>query len=186
MSWLQQLAEKLAGLKFWYCVRPWERAVRVRCGRWAEQTGPGLRLRIPFLDEVFVQNIRQRVLNLPVQTVTTRDGKTITISGVVNWSIADVLKMYQQLHAPEDWILNTVLAAIAETLSTAEGELTPATVGAAATLRLADDAKARVGLAIEGVTITDMARVRTYRLITGEGNSIYNCYRIGALDTATK
>ena len=181
MNWLQQIAEWLNRVRFWYTVRPWERAIRVRCGRWIVAISPGLHFRIPLLDEVFCQNVRQRVLNLPIQTATTTNGKAVTLSGAVRWHIADVELIYQKLHTPEDWIYNTVLAALAEVIFSATTVLSPQSVGELATAKVQDDSRA-MGLEIEAVSITDFAMVRTYRLISGEGNSGWSWNRVGPLD----
>lgn len=170
MNWLQQLSDWFGSLKAWYTVRPWERAIRVRYGRWTVEIGPGLHLRIPLLDQVFVQNVRLRVLNLPVQTVTNSAGETTTLSGVVSWRIRDVRVMYQRLHTPEDWILNTVLAALAEAVYESREPMSPKAAGEIAAALIMGPAR-DVGMEIEQVSVTDLAKVRTYRLITGEGNS---------------
>lgn len=181
-NWLQQIADWFHRLAFWFVVRPWERGITVRCGRWVLDMVPGIHLRLPFLDEVFVQNVRVRVLNLPVQTVTNRSGETITVSAIVRWRIADVRLMYDKLHNPEDWIYNVVLSAIAGAVyeTTSAAELTQ--IGEAATKALAE--AETVGIEIQGVAITDIARVRTYRLITGEGNTGWSWSRVGALEAA--
>lgn len=182
MNWFEHLTGWIGRMKCWYFVRPWEAGILVRCGRWVTPVGPGLHVRLPFFDEVFVQNTRLRVLNLPVQTVTARDGRTFTLSGSVRWRIADVHLAYEKLHTPEDWILNAVLATIAEAIHTESEPPTPSSVSAAAERRLAEARE--LGLEIDGVAVTDFVAVRTYRLITGEGNTGWTWNRVGPLDVA--
>lgn len=184
MNWLQQLAEWIRGLKCWYIVRPWEQAIRVRCGRWIASVEPGLHIRIPFLDEVFIQNVRVRVLNLPVQTVTSKAGITVTLSAVVCWRISDVQLIYEKVHNPEDWIYNVTLSTVASAVFDADRSVTPKQIGEAATRGLIDAGE--LGMEIQSVAITDFAMVRTYRLISGEGNTGWSWSRVGSLETATK
>ncbi len=179
-NWLQQIAEWLKGLRCWYIVRPWEEGISVRCGRWVFDALPGLHLRIPFVDEVFVQNTRLRSLNLPVQTVTNREGATITVSAVVQWRISNVKLLYGRVHVPEDWIYNTALSAIAEVMFGMGIDSDPKSIGDAASKALASGIE--LGLIIESVAITDFARVRTYRLISGEGNTGWSWNRVGPLE----
>lgn len=183
MNWLQQIAEWFNKIRFWYTVRPWEQAIRVRCGRWTKSISPGLHLRFPILDEVFCQNVRQRVLNLPVQTVSIKSGQAVTLSGAVRWRISDVSRIYHMLHTPEDWIYNTVLSAIAAVVFDASAEVSPQKVSELATLAVQSES-VRMGLEIEAVSITDFAMVRTYRLISGEGNTGWTWNRVGSLDAA--
>lgn len=180
MNWLQQIADWIAKLKCWYVVRPWEQAIRVRCGKWIVSVLPGFHFRIPFIDEVLIQNVRLRVLNLPVQTVTNKSGETVTLSGAVRWRISDVRMIYEKLHTPEDWIYNTVLAALAEAVFESNGDATPLKLGVAATKVLVSGSPG-LGLEIECVSVTDFARVRTYRLISGEGNTGWTWSRVGPL-----
>lgn len=125
--------------------------------------------------------MRLRVLNLPVQTVTNRAGETTTLSGVVSWRIRELGAMYERLHTPEDWILNTVLAALAEAVYESREPLSPKLAGEIAAALLIGKAR-DVGMEIEQVSVTDLAKVRTYRLINGEGNSGWSWSRIGSLD----
>jgi len=183
MNWLQQLSNWLASLKCWYTVQPWEQAIRVRCGKHVTRVASGLRVRIPFFDRVYVQNVRERVLNLPVQSVTTKAGECITLSGTVGWRLADVKIAYEQLHNPDDWILNTALAAIAETVYQSTGECSPESVGAEAMRRLQTKDFGRTrGIEIWNISITDLSKVRTYRLITGEGDIRWSPGRVGLLE----
>lgn len=70
----------LESAKFWFMVNPWERAVRVRAGRWSKQIEPGAYFRIPFVDTVTLINTRLRITSTPSITITTMDGKTVTMA----------------------------------------------------------------------------------------------------------
>jgi hypothetical protein len=185
MNWLQQISEWLARASFWYTVRPWEEAIRVRCGQWLRVVGPGIHLRLPLFDQIFAQNTRERVLNLPIQTVTTSRGEAITFSVVVRWRICDVRLIYETVHTPEDWIFNIVLAATSEAIYNAPVGYTPKTIGVAATDEIAKLLTHGRGIEICSVSMIDFAKVRTYRLISGDGNTGWTWNRVGALDTTT-
>jgi len=181
MNWLQQLAEWFGRFKCWYIVRPWEMAIRVRLGRWTATVPPGFHIRLPLVDEVFVQNVRLRVVNLPVQTVTDKQGTTITLSGSVRWRVSDVRQLYEKLHTPEDWIYNTVLAVLAEAVFESDGELAPIELGKKASGVLKEQSNDS-GIEIDCVSVTDFARVKTFRLISGEGNTGWSWTRVGPLE----
>lgn len=183
MTWLQQLSEWLARASFWYTVRPWEQAIRVRWGKWVATIGPGIHLRMPFIDQIFAQNTRERVLNLPIQTVTTTRDEAITFSVVVRWRISDVRLLYETVHTPDDWIFNIVLAATSEAIYSAAEGYTPKKIGTAAAAEIAKMDTAGRGIEISSVSMIDFAKVRTYRLISGDGNTGWSWNRVGALDT---
>lgn len=92
-------------------------------------------------------------------------------------------RIYHMLHTPEDWIYNTVLSAIAAVVFDASAEVSPQKVSELATLAVQSES-VRMGLEIEAVSITDFAMVRTYRLISGEGNTGWTWNRVGSLDAA--
>jgi regulator of protease activity HflC (stomatin/prohibitin superfamily) len=119
--------------------------------------------RFPIIDRVYRQSIRLRLLTIPLQTLTTADGKTLTIGAALGYSVADVRRLYETLHNAEDTLGNIVQSAIAEFVATNGSTLcTPD--------RISDGVMARMdgaqwGLADFRVRITDFALVRTFRLI---------------------
>lgn len=165
MGTISELFRQVTGLfKWWISVMPWESGLRVRLGRWVKVLGPGVHLKLPMVDTAFKQSVRMRVSTLPVQTLTTRDGKTVTLSAAVGYSVRDILRLYNGLHHAEDTIGNLVLSAIGEFVHQHRAEdCSPATVqrAVAGTIELE-----RYGLADVHVYITDFAFVRTFRLIS--------------------
>jgi hypothetical protein len=166
MTTILEVLQKTLGevLTWWVIVAPWEQALRVRGGRHVRTLGPGIYLRIPFIDMVYRQTVRRRVCTLPTQTMTTRDRKTITLGATVGYVIADIRLLYNTLHDAEATLINIAAQTIAEAVSTRDLlELTPATVAQLASDRLSFD---RFGLSECSVQITDWAVIRAYRLIS--------------------
>lgn len=107
IDFLQQL------LSWWFIVLPWEQGIRVRFGRHNRLFGAGLYWRIPFFDVIYIQNVRRRISSIPVQTLGTADGKTITLHGSIGYRVADVMKLQQMtLHDAEGSIQQEVLGLI--------------------------------------------------------------------------
>lgn len=148
---------------WWITVAPWEQALRVRLGKHVAQLGAGVHLRIPFVDRVYRQSVRQRTADLRTQTLTTTDGATVTLAGQVGYAIRDIRRLYETLHHAESTILDLVEAVIARTVAETErAACTPTIVEAAA----ADGVDLeRFGLGDVSITITTFAFVRTFRLI---------------------
>lgn len=158
-----------SALTWWIVVAPWEQAIRVRLGKRVRLLGAGVHLRIPGADLFYVQSTRARVSVLPSQTLTTSDGKALTIAVTVRYRIDDLLRLYQTLHHAEGTIANIVMGAVGEYVVTHSlSECGPASFGLAVTER--SDLSA-YGLADVAVTVVTFASVKTYRLITGEGGS---------------
>lgn len=148
--------------KWWVIVNPWEQAIRVRLGKHVRLLNAGPHWKLP-IDKVFVQSTRLRILSMPIQTLTTRDNKTLTLSVTVGYCIDNIEKLYRELHHADDTLTNLTQGIIANYVGThTAAECEPQRLKDAATGALAFE---RYGLGSAQVYITDFAFVRTYRLI---------------------
>lgn len=103
MTSVRELFREFGNLfRWWVMVAPWEQAVRVRMGKHVRVLQAGAHLRIPFVDRVFRQTIRRRYATVPTQTITTRDGRTVTVSGTIGYEIHDVGRLYDTLHHAQE------------------------------------------------------------------------------------
>lgn len=161
---------------WWVVVAPWESGLRSRGGRRAVELKPGVHLRLPSFDRIYVQSVRTRTSQLHVQTITTLDGLTVTVSGNLKYHIEDLPKLYNTLDHGEDTIEAIAMGVVAETIAGLKREqCTPSTVTDTAESHL-DLTPYGIGADIE-ITLTTFAFVRTYRLImdnqhTGYGNAL--------------
>lgn len=115
MSFFTQIIDFLWSLvNWWIVVEPWEQAVRVRFGKQLKLLGPGVNFKIPFFDHVYLQNVRRRVMSIGLQTLTTSDGKSITVDGSIGYKIADVMQLHMTLHDAEYSVKQEVLGCIAD------------------------------------------------------------------------
>lgn len=165
---LQWLMGLVRGARCWVVVQPWERAVRVRLGKHPRLLEPGLHPRIPYADEVTVVNTRLRVAAVATQTVTTRDGKALTIGGNVGFRIAQPLEALNALQSPE----STVAALAQREASTFISQREWADLAGPLVERAVLDALRAFavgkGITFDFVSCVDFAVVRTYRLLQEE------------------
>jgi len=164
MNQVQQFLEYIfQSLKIWVIVQPWEAGLRVRSGKYIKKLNQGIYFKLPYFDSVYVQEIRLRVREMPMQTLTSKDLKTITLNSAMGYSIVDVEKLYQTLYRPEMTLQNIAMSAIAEVLhSTNADEISPELLEGKVLEKLkADD----YGLSYEYFKITNFAVVKTFRLI---------------------
>lgn len=148
---------------WWVVVQPWELGLLVRLGKHRHRLTPGIWFRIPYVDLIYKQSVRLRYTTMTPQTVTTRDGHTITMSGQLGYAIVDIDRLYDTLHQAENALRAMVQGAVAEYVHTHElWECSPNKVedGAAAALDLTP-----FGLEFRTFQLTTFCRVRTYRLI---------------------
>lgn len=171
----QWIVGLIKGARFWQVVLPWERAVRVRFGRNPILWESGFHWRIPYFDEVRVANTRLRIACVPAQTITTRDGRTVTIDVSLAFRIRDPLVAMMRLQKPEDSTAGFAQIAVARFVKGRNyAEITLEDLEAAVMVEVAG--LAGDGLAFEYVRVVEFALIRTIRLIqdtwrphTGEG-----------------
>ena len=167
MNWFLEILRSFWRLFVWWVViLPWEEGIRVRLGKKRVRLHPGLRFRIPYLDTVYKQSNRLRWAVMMPQTVTTRDGHTLTVSGQLGYRITNIDTLYDTLHQAENGVRAVAQGAIADYIHGHElRECAPDAVAAGALGKLSLDS---YGLAAERVQLTTYCRVKTYRFITDQ------------------
>ena len=160
---LQPIIDFLKKLRGWVIIAPWEQGLRVRLGKHTKLLKSGFHFKLPLADIVHVQNTRLRFYTVPTQTICTKDRKTVTIGSIVGFSIQDIEILYKNIHSPEEVVCSKTQGIFAELI----GQTTSETFSVIIIEETALDYLQSMtwGLKIESVKITDVAFVRTYRII---------------------
>lgn len=130
---------------------------------------PGLIFYWPLWTEVILYPIVRQSLNLPSQTVTTKDGKTITISTVIVYEVADILKALTVQWDLNETLRDISMAAVREYAQGASF----AELRGKETLALRDTIKKRVtpyGIRTLNAWVTDLAQTKVITLVTPNGS----------------
>lgn len=171
-TWLATVFHAMSQpLKWWVVVAPWEQGIRVRLGKDAVVLNPGIHFRIPFLDRVYVQSIRLRIVTSGSLTVSTLDKKVVTTILTVRFAIKNVKLLYNTIANPETTLINHVSSLAAEYISE-----TISTDLSHKSLSEHVDNQLNIGgwgLSEVSVSIIDFVFARTYRLM---GNEYERCY----------
>jgi len=149
--------------KIWIIVQPWEQCLRVRSGKKITKLSGGIYFRIPYLDSLYIQETRLRVVGLSIQTLTSKDFKTITLNSAVGYSITSIETLYNTLYHPESTIQNMAMSEISEFIYKNDLEdIKPLVIEKAVLEKLNAE---NYGIKFEYFKITNFAVVRTYRII---------------------
>ena len=76
----------LSGVKI---IRPYERGLVERLGKYHATEEPGLRLILPFIDRMVRVDMRERVVDVPPQEVITSDNVVVSVDAVVFYEATD-------------------------------------------------------------------------------------------------
>lgn len=74
-------------------IRPYEKGVVERLGKFYTVWEPGLHLLIPFIDRVTKADMRENVVDVPPQEVITKDNVAVTVDAVVYYEATDPFKL---------------------------------------------------------------------------------------------
>jgi len=85
-------------------LREYERGVVFRLGRLIALKGPGLRLLIPFVDQMVRVDLRTITLNVPPQEIITKDNVTVRVNAVAYFRVVDPDKAITEV---ENYLLAT-------------------------------------------------------------------------------
>jgi regulator of protease activity HflC (stomatin/prohibitin superfamily) len=83
----------LVALKAIKIVRPYQRGVVERLGRYHATANPGLRFIIPFIDRLILVDMREQVVEVPSQEVITSDNVVVTVYAVIYYEATDAQRL---------------------------------------------------------------------------------------------
>jgi regulator of protease activity HflC (stomatin/prohibitin superfamily) len=74
-------------------IRPYEKGVVERFGRYQHTFEPGLHFIVPFVDRLTKVDMRENVVDVPPQEVITKDNVVVTVDAVVYYEATDPVKL---------------------------------------------------------------------------------------------
>ena len=83
----------LTALKSFRIVRPYQRGVIERLGRYHATADPGLKVIVPFIDRLILVDMREQVVEVPPQEVITSDNVVVTVYAVVYNEATDAQRL---------------------------------------------------------------------------------------------
>jgi len=74
---------------FLFVIKQYERSVILRLGKFNRQVGPGLRTRMPFIENALVVDIREKVREFTAERMLTKDNVPVTIDAILRYKIVE-------------------------------------------------------------------------------------------------
>lgn len=81
------------GVKAVYIVRPYEKALVERLGKFNRTEGPGLALVIPFFESLIQVDMREQVIDVQPQQVITKENVGVTVDAVIYFQVTDPFRV---------------------------------------------------------------------------------------------
>jgi regulator of protease activity HflC (stomatin/prohibitin superfamily) len=95
---LDAIVEIMTRLRLWCVIDEYEQAGLFCCGRYVKTLRPGWHWMIPLLHDIEKVYIRSRVLDIGNLSLPTLDGKTMAVSGNVEYEITNTRKALLQVY----------------------------------------------------------------------------------------
>jgi regulator of protease activity HflC (stomatin/prohibitin superfamily) len=172
----ERILDFIAG--FWNVLRPWivvndfEGGVILRLGRFHRKLAPGLHWKLPIADAAITTSTVITTMALRPQTLTTRDDFSVVISAIVKYHIADVRAYLLDIWDSADVLNDVTLGAIKETIAFVEyADLQKKDIEDHV-LNMVQSEAEKFGVHVHKVTFSDLGKVRSIRLITGEPSTL--------------
>lgn len=176
---LIDIALQFIGLfRFVIVIDEFERGVVLRFGKYNKTLEPGLHWLIPFnIDNVLVDNVVPRTVNLGAQGLTTRDGKTVTLSAVITAQIRDVRKAMLEVENVDSALIDSCYAAIGDLVVAHDWESIKTPEFSELVTKACRKQAWRYGIEVLRVQLADLTPSRALRLFVGQSDEAQTrCY----------
>lgn len=158
ISWIDQLLPVII-------IPSYEEGVQLRFGKFKQVLHPGIHFKLPFLDEILHQHVVVTTLSLPAQSLYTLDKQNFVVKGVVKYKIADVKTFLLEVYDAKDALSDMTMSIIKNIVISIPAEkCIDQDLDNLLTKKVRVEAK-KWGVDIQQVTLTDVAPIRSYRLI---------------------
>ena len=157
-NWIEQILPL-------FIIPDYEMGVVLRFGKYKKIVGPGIYFKIPFFDQVLSQHVVVTTLSLPPQSLYTKDKQNIVVKGVVKYRISEVKTFLLEVYNAQDAISDMTQSIIKNIImdKTLDECIDPE-IDNTLTKKARVEAK-KWGVEIQQVTLTDLAPIRSFRLI---------------------
>lgn len=163
-----RLFEILAGL--WRHLIPfqvipqYEKGVHLRFGKFFRVVEAGLVWKVPFADEILTHHVVVTTINLPPQSLATKDEKNIVVSAVVKFRVTDIktflLEIYDSVDAIGDLSQGIIRKVI---INKSWDECKSEEIDNEISKRVRAEAK-KWGIEVSSVTLANLAQIKSIRL----------------------
>lgn len=143
----------------------YEEAVLLRNGKFIKVLGPGFHVKLPIFDEVISHHVVVTTLSLPAQSLYTQDKQNIVVKGVIKYKISDVKIFLLEVFDAQDALADMTQSIIKNIIITTPLEqCLDLELDNLLTKKVRVEAR-KWGVDIQQVTLTDIAPIRSYRII---------------------
>lgn len=147
-----------------------DKGVRLRFGQFKEVLQPRWHYKIPFVDEVVKHTVLWTTLSTPAQSLTTSDGKDVVLKMVIKYRISDIETFLLEVWDAVDAISDMTQGIAFDMIKNKTWEEVQHDDAKKEITRKARVEAKRWGIEIDTVTLSDLAKIRSIRLLNDAGS----------------
>lgn len=148
-----------------FIIPEYAQGLLLRCGKFNKICEPGIHIKCPFIDELIVQHTVQTTVSLSAQSLFTIDGTNIVVRGMVKYKISDIKVFLLEVFDAVDAIADVSQGIIKQiVMSKTTKECMDNELDNTITKKCRVEIK-KMGVEVIQVTLTDIAPIRSIRLI---------------------
>jgi regulator of protease activity HflC (stomatin/prohibitin superfamily) len=155
--------------RFWNDILPfiiveqWNEAIHLRLGKYHRTLKAGIWIKIPFFDSIIETAVITQTVNLPAQTLTTLDEQGIVLKALIRYRVVNVKNYLLNVMHANDVLVDTTMGMIRDIVElTTWADLIDVNEQITAEVK---EFVEKWGIEIEKITITDLAIVKTFRIL---------------------
>ena len=144
-------------------VEQWNGAVHLRFGKFVSVRYPGIHVKLPFFDSIIETPVITQTVNLPAQTLTTLDEKGIVLKALIRYRVTNVKDYLLGVMHANDVLIDTTMGMIRDIVEVTNW-VDLVDINEYITAEVKEFVE-KWGIEIEKITITDLAIVKTFRIL---------------------
>lgn len=169
IDWIRDFWEDL---KPFFIVSEFEKAVVLRYGKFLTVCDTGCWAKLPFFDDVYAEAIVWTTMALDPQSVTTKEGENVVVQAIIKYRIKDIKKFCLKVVDVTDAINDMTQGVIFEIIRrTTWKDCHESNLNEIITKQARPEAQ-KWGIEVDVVTITNLAKIKSYRIIGDFGATI--------------
>ncbi len=156
-----------------FLMGPDEAGVRVTLGTRVKVLAPGFYFHWGIIQQILYTTVTTQVIDLRPQSVYTRGGRNLTVSGIIKYKVTDIRKAMLEVQDYDRSLQALSLGVLLTILSTTENveDLPPDEIADQVLVKIREEASGW-GLKIQKVYISDFGYVRNIRLLTDRNGAV--------------
>lgn len=173
-EWIKDTVNQFADyIKPWTLVNQYEEAIILRFGKYHRTLKPGLHPKWPLAEYHISAQVKEETIEGKAINITTADGKTISMSGIVTYDVEDIRKFLLDNNDSVSNLGHIIRAKMSEHLEDVRWEDIKKKTTRNAVRRLLTTEALDLGVKVKDFDFGDKCEIRAYKFFTdGEKSNL--------------